>query len=53
MDASERRRVPLNKQSLPEVPGVYALYRDCERMYVGKAKSLRTRLGQHGSLASR
>jgi excinuclease UvrABC nuclease subunit len=50
MDASERRHVPLAKRSIPEVPGVYALYRDSERMYVGKAKSLQTRLGQHGSL---
>ncbi len=48
MDARERRTVPLEKSNVPEVPGVYALYRDGQRMYLGKATSLRTRLGQHG-----
>ena len=32
-----------------DLPGVYALYRDGERMYVGKATSLQARVGgQHG-----
>src|SRR4051794_11660203 len=50
MDQAERRAVPtLRRADIPPSPGVYALYRDGERMYVGKATSLESRIGgQHG-----
>ena len=50
MDAAARHRVPhLRRRDIPTSPGVYALYRDGERMYVGKATSLQSRVGgQHG-----
>jgi excinuclease UvrABC nuclease subunit len=50
MDRQTRHPVPrLAKEELPTRPGVYALYRDSARMYVGKATSLRSRVaGQHG-----
>ena len=49
MDQQLRHGVPgLTRAALPTTPGVYALYRAGERMYVGKATSLRTRVGaQH------
>ena len=34
----------LRKANIPELPGVYAVYRDGERMYVGKANCLRNRV---------
>jgi hypothetical protein len=34
----------LRKANIPESPGVYAVYRDGERMYVGKANCLRNRV---------
>lgn len=34
----------LSKEAIPISPGVYALYRHEERMYVGKAASLRERI---------
>jgi hypothetical protein len=34
----------LRKREIPEDPGVYALYRDGEPVYVGKAKSLQSRI---------
>ena len=51
MDAEPRHRVPqLQRRHIPMSPGVYALYRKGERMYVGKATSLRSRVGgQHGA----
>jgi len=50
MDAAAGHRVPqLRRRDIPTSPGVYALYRDGERMYVGKATSLQSRVGdQHG-----
>jgi excinuclease UvrABC nuclease subunit len=39
--------VGLRKPDLPEAPGVYAWYRGGEAFYVGKANSLRDRLGRH------
>lgn len=49
MDQSPRVRMPeLRAAQIPEVPGVYALYRGVDRVYVGKAKDLRTRVwGNH------
>lgn len=49
MDQQLRHGVSgLTKAALPTTPGVYALYREGGRMYVGKATSLRTRVGaQH------
>jgi excinuclease UvrABC nuclease subunit len=39
----------LQRSDIPTSPGVYALYRGGERMYVGKATSLQARVGgQHG-----
>jgi predicted GIY-YIG superfamily endonuclease len=39
----------LRTRDIPSSPGVYALYRAGERMYVGKATSLQARVGgQHG-----
>jgi len=51
MDGAARHLVPqLHKRDIPTSPGVYALYRDRERMYVGKATSLQSRVGgQHSS----
>jgi excinuclease UvrABC nuclease subunit len=50
MDQAERRAVPsLKSAEIPTSPGVYALYRNGERMYLGKATSLRMRLGSHRS----
>lgn len=38
----------LSRDDIPTSPGVYALYRNQERIYVGKAKSLRQRAwGNH------
>lgn len=47
----------LNRSAIPIDPGVYALYRNAEAVYVGKAKSLRQRVwtnhcGKGHSLAS-
>ncbi len=49
MDAAARHGAPqLHRRDVPTSAGVYALYRDGERMYVGKATSLRSRVGgQH------
>ena len=48
MDLQPRTSVlSLQRRHLPDRPGVYALYRDGKRMYVGKATSLRTRVGGH------
>jgi hypothetical protein len=49
MDAAVRRRsVELTPEMVPNDAGVYAWYRNGERMYVGTAASLRTRLwGNH------
>src|SRR4051794_23556444 len=49
MDAQPRIAVrTLTKSDVPTAPGVYALYRDGERTYVGKASSLQARVvGQH------
>lgn len=49
MDAARRHAVPdLLTQAIPAAPGVYALYRDGSRTYVGKATSLQSRIGaQH------
>lgn len=45
MDARPRRPMAtLASADFPEPPGVYALYRDGERMYVGKADCLRQRV---------
>ncbi len=46
MDKRPRHpRTSLTSESrLPADPGVYAIYRDGERLYVGKAGSLRSRL---------
>jgi hypothetical protein len=45
MDARERRTMAaLKAADVPEPPGVYALYRDGRRMYVGKADCLRDRV---------
>lgn len=45
MDARPRRLMAnLRKVNIPESPGVYAVYRDGERMYVGKANCLRNRV---------
>lgn len=49
MDAAPRH-VPatLTRDVVPDEPGVYAWYRDEQRMYVGKADSLRERVwGNH------
>jgi excinuclease UvrABC nuclease subunit len=50
MDKADRISVSeLRKRDIPTSPGVYALYRDAERLYVGKATSLQGRVGgQHG-----
>jgi hypothetical protein len=49
MGRRKRRSVPtLRKDDIPLSPGVYAVYRGDERMYVGKAKRLRDRVwGNH------
>jgi excinuclease UvrABC nuclease subunit len=49
MDREARRRFEdLSRDVIPTSPGVYALYRDGERTYVGKAKALRDRIwGNH------
>jgi excinuclease UvrABC nuclease subunit len=48
MDREPRTAVAvLRRRDLPDRPGVYALYKDGKRMYVGKATSLRTRVGGH------
>jgi hypothetical protein len=48
MDSAPRRPfVGLAMADIPTDPGVYALYREGERLYVGKANSLRSRLGNH------
>jgi predicted GIY-YIG superfamily endonuclease len=39
----------LRRDAIPEAPGVYALYRDDVRMYVGKAKGLRDRVWKNHS----
>jgi hypothetical protein len=40
MDGAAQHRVPqLQKRDIPRSPGVYALYRGGERLYVGKATS--------------
>lgn len=51
MGAQRRLRLTaLERSDLPECPGVYALYRAGERIYVGKAKNLRQRAwGAHSS----
>jgi excinuclease UvrABC nuclease subunit len=50
MDKAARTSIQeLQKRDIPNSPGVYALYREGERMYIGKATSLRSRIGgQHG-----
>ena len=49
MDAKPRHAVnALTRAAIPPSPGAYALYRAEERLYVGKATSLRSRVaGQH------
>jgi len=49
MDARLRRRLDtLRRRDVPTTPGVYALYRNGDAQYVGKASSLRTRFwGKH------
>lgn len=49
MDTQPRRPMTeLTKAEIPLDPGVYAVYRDGRRMYVGKAKSLKERVwGDH------
>lgn len=49
MDAQHRRSFKtLAAGEVPEGAGVYAVYRDGRRMYVGKANSLRSRIwGNH------
>jgi hypothetical protein len=50
MDEQSRRSMrTLAASDLPETPGVYALYRDGERMYVGKAECLRDRVWKNHS----
>lgn len=45
MDAQHRRSFKtLAASEVPEGAGVYAVYRDGRRMYVGKANSLRSRV---------
>lgn len=39
-----RSMAELNAADIPDPPGVYALYRDGVRMYVGKADHLRHRI---------
>ncbi|MDQ3319838.1 MAG: excinuclease ABC subunit UvrC, partial [Actinomycetota bacterium] len=48
--AAGRPRLPDQRRSLPDQPGVY-LFRDAKRkvIYVGKAKSIRKRVGSHFS----
>jgi hypothetical protein len=49
MDAAPRRHASaVTREFIPIEPGVYAWYRDGERIYVGKADSLRARVfGSH------
>jgi excinuclease UvrABC nuclease subunit len=42
-----RSSAELRKRDLPPAPGVYAWYRDGDAVYVGKADSLKDRLGRH------
>jgi excinuclease UvrABC nuclease subunit len=54
MDARWRRSMAaLRSSDIPESPGVYALYRDGSRMYVGKADCLRDRVWKRHSGAAR
>jgi len=48
MNAQPRQpAAQLRKRDLPSDPGVYAWYRDGAAIYVGKADSLKDRLGRH------
>jgi hypothetical protein len=50
MDGRPRRSMrDLVAADIPASPGVYALYRGAERMYVGKANSLRDRIWKNHS----
>ena len=50
MDTQPRRSMAeLKAADIPESPGVYALYRDGARMYVGKADCLRHRVWRNHS----
>src|SRR4051794_24338746 len=50
MDAQPRRAMKdLSASDLPTAAGVYALYRQGERMYVGKGGALRDRVGKKHS----
>jgi hypothetical protein len=50
MDAQSRQSMAtLRAVDIPESPGVYALYRGGERMYVGKADCLRDRVWKNHS----
>ena len=50
MDAQTRTSMAtLKAVNIPAVPGVYALYRDGDRVYIGKAKSLRNRIWKNHS----
>lgn len=50
MDRSPRTSLSeLQASHLPETPGVYALYRGDDRVYVGKAKDLRGRVWRNHS----
>lgn len=48
MDARPRHSLrTITKLDIPAAPGAYAVYRDGERMYIGKAKSLVRRIGNN------
>jgi predicted GIY-YIG superfamily endonuclease len=50
MDRQPRHSMKhLARDDIPTAPGVYALYRSGERMYVGKADSLRDRVWKNHS----
>lgn len=50
MNGRPRRSMKtLRAEEVPTTPGVYALYRDGEQMYVGKASSLRDRVWKNHS----
>ena len=47
---SRAERIAQQRKSLPDQPGVYLFYdRDGELLYVGKARSIRKRIGSHFS----